>query len=54
MPCTGIEALIFVATVYLLHGTKQSKTMVLKFGLVIIMFLLNTIVSLYLFVSYTS
>lgn len=35
----------FVATVYLLHGAIRTKTTVLKFALVIIMFMFNTIVS---------
>lgn len=46
---TGVEALIFVATVYLLHGAKHTKVLLCKFGFVIVMFLLNTIVSLFPF-----
>lgn len=45
---SGIEALTFVATVYLLHGAQRTKPLFVKFSAVIIMFLLNTIVSLLL------
>ena len=45
LSCVGVEALTFVATVYLLHGAKRTKTLVLKFAFVILMFMFNTIVS---------
>ncbi|KAF8527398.1 hypothetical protein BU17DRAFT_81533 [Hysterangium stoloniferum] len=39
----GIEALVFVSAVYLLHGAKHTRTLLFKFSTVITMFLLNTI-----------
>ncbi|KAF8518616.1 hypothetical protein JB92DRAFT_2828717 [Gautieria morchelliformis] len=39
----GVEALTFVATVYLLHGAKRTRTLMFKFSSVVLMFMMNTI-----------
>lgn len=42
----GFEALTFVYTIFLLHGTKRNKILLLNFAALIAMFALGTIVCL--------